>query len=77
MSRAAWWATVHRVAMSQTRLKPLSMHLAIDIHLSNLQSFLLLLFNDDSLINKIQCFNLKWSSKHYFTQLGKFEKIRY
>ena len=37
MGRAAWWATVHRVTTSQTGLKRLSMHLAIDIHLSNLQ----------------------------------------
>ena len=26
MDRGAWWATVHRVAQSQTRLKQLSMH---------------------------------------------------
>ena len=26
MDRGAWWATVHRVAKSQTRLKQLSMH---------------------------------------------------
>ena len=26
MDRGAWWATVHRVAKSQTWLKPLSMH---------------------------------------------------
>ena len=28
MDRGAWWATVHRVAKSQTRLKRLSMHVA-------------------------------------------------
>ena len=26
MDRRAWWATVHGVTKSQTRLKPLSMH---------------------------------------------------
>ena len=26
MDRGAWWATVHRVTTSQTRLKQLSMH---------------------------------------------------
>ena len=26
MDRGAWWATVHRVAKSQTQLKQLSMH---------------------------------------------------
>ena len=26
MDRGAWWATVHRVAQSQTQLKQLSMH---------------------------------------------------
>ena len=26
MDRGAWWAAVHRVAQSQTRLKGLSMH---------------------------------------------------
>ena len=26
MDREAWWATVHRVAKSQTQLKQLSMH---------------------------------------------------
>ena len=26
MERGVWWATVHRVTESQTRLKPLSMH---------------------------------------------------
>ena len=26
MDRGAWWATVHRVAKSQTRLKRLGMH---------------------------------------------------
>ena len=26
MDRGAWWATVHRVAKSRTRLKRLSMH---------------------------------------------------
>ena len=26
MDRGTWWATVHRVAKSQTRLKQLSMH---------------------------------------------------
>ena len=26
MDRGAWWATVHRTAKSQTRLKPLSTH---------------------------------------------------
>ena len=26
MDRGVWWAVVHRVAKSQTRLKPLSMH---------------------------------------------------
>ena len=29
MDRGAWWATVHKVAQSQTRLKPLSRHHAI------------------------------------------------
>ena len=28
MDRGAWWATVHRVAQSWTRLKRLSMHTA-------------------------------------------------
>ena len=31
MDRGAWWATVHRVAKSQTRLKGLSMH-AYHVH---------------------------------------------
>ena len=26
MDRGAWWATVHRITQSQTRLKQLSMH---------------------------------------------------
>ena len=30
MYRGAWWATVHRVAKSQTRLKLLSMHTCLD-----------------------------------------------
>ena len=29
MHRGAWWAAVHRVAQSWTRLKPLSMHACI------------------------------------------------
>ena len=29
MGRGAWWATVHRVALSRTRLKRLSMHACI------------------------------------------------
>ena len=28
MDRGAWWATVHRVAKSQPRLKPLNTHIA-------------------------------------------------
>ena len=31
MDRGAWWATVHRVAKSQTRLKQLSMPAALAI----------------------------------------------
>ena len=27
MDRGAWWATVHRVSKSRTRLKPFSMHI--------------------------------------------------
>ena len=35
MDRKAWWATVHRVAKSQTRLKPLNTHAIHDaIHRS-------------------------------------------
>ena len=30
--RGAWWATVHRVAQSWTRLKQLSMHACISLH---------------------------------------------
>ena len=29
MGRGAWWATVHRVTLSRTRLKRLSMHACI------------------------------------------------
>ena len=29
MGRGAWWATVHRIALSRTRLKRLSMHACI------------------------------------------------
>ena len=32
MDGGAWWATVHRVTKSQTRLKPLSTHTHICIH---------------------------------------------
>ena len=32
MDRGAWWATVHRVAKSQTRLKRLSMHSCKTLH---------------------------------------------
>ena len=32
MDRGAWWATVHRVVKSQTRLKRLSMHLCKTLH---------------------------------------------
>ena len=32
MDRGAWWATVHRVTKSQTRLKRLSMHACIHPH---------------------------------------------
>ena len=33
MDRGAWWATVHRVAKSQTRLKQLSMYAYLIIRL--------------------------------------------
>ena len=33
MDRGAWWATVHRVAKSQTGLKRLSTHTCIHIHI--------------------------------------------
>ena len=29
VDKGAWWATVHRITMSQTRLKPSSMHTAL------------------------------------------------
>ena len=32
MDRGGWWATVHRVAKSQTQMKPLSMHAFTDIN---------------------------------------------
>ena len=32
LDRGAWWATVHRVTKSQTRLKRLSMHACKMIH---------------------------------------------
>ena len=32
MDRGAWWATVHRVAKSQTQLKRLSMHVSAHTH---------------------------------------------
>ena len=32
MDRGAWWATVHRVANSQTRLKLLSTHTCLDFN---------------------------------------------
>jgi len=35
MDRGSWWATVHRVAKSQTRLKQLSMHTCIFDFLSD------------------------------------------
>ena len=37
MDSRAWWATVHRVAKSQTRLKQLSTHILT--HTSNLMTF--------------------------------------
>ena len=36
MGRGAWWATVHRVSKSQTRLKRLSMHTCTQV--KNLRS---------------------------------------
>ena len=33
MNRGAWWAAVHRVAQSRTRLKRLSMHAYIYIYI--------------------------------------------
>ena len=32
MDREAWWATVHRVAQSQTRLKQLSLHMCMQAY---------------------------------------------
>ena len=32
MDRGGWWATVHRVAKSQTQMKPLSMHAFVDVN---------------------------------------------
>ena len=29
MDRGAWWATVHRIAKSQTQLKQLNMHIKL------------------------------------------------
>ena len=40
--RGAWWATVHRVAQSGTRLKWLSTHLLLDIYKCTARDFLLL-----------------------------------
>ena len=32
MDRGAWWATVHRIARSQTQLKQLNTHTLIHLH---------------------------------------------
>ena len=32
LHRGAWWTTVHRVAKSQTQLKPISMHACTHIY---------------------------------------------
>ena len=31
MDRGAWWATVHRIAKSQTQLKQLNMHIKLKL----------------------------------------------
>ena len=41
MDRGAWWATVHGIAQSRTRLKQLSTHACNVLHMSTLCSFLL------------------------------------
>ena len=50
MDRGAWWAIVHKVAKSQTKLKPLSMHTCDKLtakRILNMESWKSFLYNQE------------------------------
>ena len=73
MDREAWWATVPRVAKSQTRLTQLNTHISLSLPYSYIyfKNTLSLLFLIDLILPSISCAQ-GWQKKKFYIWQFKF-----